>query len=130
MSETRTAGDALVESLNASLPTKEVEPGVWQRSGWDEREAALIEIARRAANDIEALEMALAEQGPMVTGSTGQQRLNPIFAELRQQRQGLAKILSQIKMPDEGMGGASGTSAVKSRAAKARWDRPGLRRAI
>lgn len=129
MGEEMNAGDALIERLNEALPTRTLEGGVVQRSSWDERESALIEIARRQANDIEALETALVMQGTLVTGSTGQQRLNPIFAELRQQRQGLAKILTLLRMPDEGMGAGSGVSAVKSRAASARWDRERRRKA-
>lgn len=112
MAESMTAGDKLVASLSASLP-EDVE--------WDERETALLDLARRQANDIAALEALLAEQGPVVTGSTGQDRLNPVFAELRQQRLALGKILGDVKLPDEGLGASKNAKA--QRAAQTRWNR-------
>ena len=90
---------------------------------WDERESALLELAQRQANDIASLEDLLAMQGSTVTGSTGQSRLNPAFAELRQSRLALARILSDLKMPDEGLAGTPQIKRVKAqRAANTRWN--------
>lgn len=87
---------------------------------WDERELAILDLARRQADDIAALEAVLAEQGPTVAGSMGQQRLNPAFAELRQQRLALGKLLESIRLPDEGMLGKT-PNVKKVRAAQTRW---------
>ncbi len=54
-------------------------------------------------------------EGPTVTGAAGQSRLNPVFGELRQQRLALSKILSGLRLPDEGMSGVR--DAVKRRRA-------------
>jgi len=106
----QTAGDALAAQLNGALP---------EGGEWDEREAALVDLARRQADDIEALERLLEKEGPTVTGAAGQSRLNPVFGELRQQRLALGKILSGLRLPDEGMSGVR--DAVKRRAAETRW---------
>ncbi|WP_157487923.1 MULTISPECIES: hypothetical protein [unclassified Leifsonia] len=91
-----TAGSDLVAQMNGALPVG---------AEWDERELALLSLAQRQADDIELLEKVLKDQGPIVTGSMGQDRLNPIFTEVRQGRQALAKILEAIKLPDEGLNG-------------------------
>jgi hypothetical protein len=109
---TTTAGELLAIQFNSALP-EGVE--------WDERELAMLMLAQSQANDIQALEGVLEDQGAVIIGSTGQQRLNPVFAELRQQRLALSKILAEIKLPDEGLG--STKNVVKQRAANARWDR-------
>jgi hypothetical protein len=101
-----TAGEALAAQLNGALP---------EGGEWDEREAALVDLARRQADDIEALERLLEREGPTVTGAAGQSRLNPVFGELRQQRLALSKILSGLRLPDEGMSGVR--DAVKRRRA-------------
>jgi hypothetical protein len=112
MTSDPTKGDELVALLDGSLPDD---------AEWDEREAALLDLARRQANDIDQLERLLAMEGATVIGSTGQSRLNPVFAELRQQRLALSRILGDIKLPDEGMGISK--NVTKSRAALVRWDR-------
>jgi hypothetical protein len=110
--KTGTAGDRLVNQLNESLD---------EGDEFDEREQALLDLARRQADDIEALEAALKTQGAMVTGSMGQERLNPIFGELRQQRTALARILGAVNFRDESDGTTSSKSVVRSRAAKRRY---------
>ncbi|MEE2529147.1 hypothetical protein V1639_08905 [Pseudarthrobacter sp. J75] len=112
MSEGFTAGDKLVKQFTEALGEGEE---------YDEREVAVLDLARRQANDIEALEGQLEAEGGSVTGSTGQSRLNPIYAELRQQRLALAKILQSVKLPDEGLG--SSRNSQQQRAARSRWDR-------
>lgn len=112
MTKTMTAGELLRKQLDAALP---------DGGEWDERESAILDLASRQANDIAALELLLEQEGPSVTGSTGQARMNPAFAELRQQRLALTKILDSIKLPDEGMGVAKNVKA--QRAAHTRWNR-------
>lgn len=106
------AGDKLVRQFTDALADGEE---------YDEREVAVLDLARRQANDIAALEGQLEAEGGSVTGSTGQSRLNPIYAELRQQRLALAKILQSVKLPDEGLG--SSRNSQQQRAARSRWDR-------
>lgn len=107
---TSDAGAALIAQINAALP---------ENGEWDERELAILDLARRQANDIADLETVLAGQGPLVKGSMGQERLNPAFAELRQQRLALGRLLESIRLPDEGMGHVP--DPKKSRAAATRW---------
>ena len=114
MAQLLSAGEQLVQLLNRALP---------DGSEWDERESALLDLASHQANDIERLEQLLAEQGAAVPGSKGQPRLSGVFAELRQQRLALARLLSDLRMPDEVGAAQTGASIRKSRAARARWDR-------
>jgi hypothetical protein len=86
---------------------------------WDEREATLLAIAERQSARIEQLEALLDDQGLSVKGSTGQDRLNPLVAELRLQYSALARTVEGIRLPDE-------TSETKKsvrhqRAAARRW---------
>lgn len=53
---------------------------------FDEWEVPLVETACRQADTVAELEAVLLEGGMVVTGSTGQQRLNPAVSELRQAR--------------------------------------------
>lgn len=112
MSKEPNAGDKLVKQFTDALADGEE---------YDERETALLDLARRQADDIAALERQLEAEGATVAGSMGQTRLNPIFAELRQQRLALAKILHDVKLPDEGLGASR--NSQQQRAARSRWDR-------
>lgn len=107
-----TAGDKLVQQFRDALGKDEE---------YDERESALLDLARRQADDIQALEDQLEAEGGAVKGSMGQTRLNPIYSELRQQRLALAKILHDVKLPEEGLG--SSRNSQQQRAARSRWDR-------
>ena len=90
--------------------------------GWefDARDLAMLYLCDRTAATIEKLEFELEEHGWVVEGSEKQPRLNPIVAELRQQRSALSGLLARINIP-------SGDEAPKSQqhqaAANARWDR-------
>jgi hypothetical protein len=112
MTEEIAAGEKLVKQFTDALADGEE---------YDERETALLDLARRQADDIDALEAQLKLEGASVAGSMGQSRLNPIFAELRQQRLALAKILHDVKLPDEGLGASK--NSQQQRAARSRWDR-------
>lgn len=109
-----TAGDGLVTQLRAALPV--TDQG---HAEFTERELVIVDLARRQMNDIETLENLLAEQGATVVGSMKQPRLNPIFAELRQSRIALSRILAELRMPDEGF--SDGKNVRKQRAANHRW---------
>lgn len=87
---------------------------------WDEREATLLAIAERQSGRIEQLEALLTQQGLSVIGSTGQQRLNPLVAELRLQYAALARTVEGIRLPDESEQAAP-KSVRHQRAAKRRW---------
>ncbi|WP_164202368.1 hypothetical protein [[Micrococcus luteus] ATCC 49442] len=112
MPKQMSAGYKLVQQFTDALA-----PG----EEYDERESALLDLARRQADDIDALEAQLKADGANVTGSMGQSRLNPIFAELRQQRLALGKLLHDVKLPDEGLG--SSKNVQQQRAAQSRWNR-------
>lgn len=112
MGRTQSAGDKLAQDFNGALP---------DGAEWDERESALLDLARRQADDVATLEAQLVIEGTSVVGSTGQARLNPIFAELRQQRLALSKILADVRLPDEGLGQSK--NVTKQRAANSRWNK-------
>lgn len=107
-----TAGEELRARFNDSLP---------DGAEWSERELAVLDLAVAQADDIDALEQALETHGMFVTGSMGQQRLNPVVTELRLQRRSLASLLSELQMPDESGGIAK--DPKKQRAAHAMHDR-------
>jgi hypothetical protein len=109
------AGEKLRTQIDAALP---------DGAEWSERENALLDLAVRQADDIGSLEEVLEKQGPTVKGSMGQSRLNPVFAELRQSRLALSRILHDLKMPDEGLDGSQAKDVKAQRAANVRW-RPG-----
>jgi hypothetical protein len=86
----------------------------------DEREEALLDLAARQARDVAAAEADIAGRGYLVTGSRGQDVLNPSIAEVRQSRIALGKLLGQLDLPE------STRDAVRNArgAAEARWKQP------
>lgn len=95
-------------------------------------ELLVLEKACRTADDSARLDAALKDAPLMVTGSTGQQRHNPLMHEARQTRALLAALLRQLALPDEPAmaGGASASEQTKGvspssqramNAARARW---------
>lgn len=112
---TVTAGDRLVEQISQALP---VAPD-GMTAEWSEIELSLIDLARAQMNEVEQLEAVLAADGPTVAGSKGQMRLHPAFAELRLARLALTRILSELRLPDQG----PLKNATKQRAANVRWAR-------
>lgn len=88
---------------------------------FDARDLVLLAAAERIAARIDALEAELESTGLMVSGSTGQLRLNPVVAEIRLQQTALARVLDGVHIP-------AGEGSVKKsprhqRAARQRWDR-------
>jgi hypothetical protein len=99
-------------------------------------EYRILEDAAREADLVELLADAQREQPLMITGSMGQQVLNPIIAEVRQHRAALSQLLTKLKLPDDpsgsaGEGADTGQPAGDERATKARaaanarWQRRG-----
>jgi hypothetical protein len=77
----------LVQAIRRSLP---------ESHEWDERETALLDLAERQAADLDRLEADIAEHGVRLDGG----RLNSVFAESRQCRVALARILGQSTFPN------------------------------
>lgn len=115
------AGEALWTRIVADLD-----------EGWrlDEREQALLEEAGRTADDIVALDAAIAEDGRTVTGSRNQVVLHPGIAEVRQLRALQLRLLSSLELTDPKADLASGTphQLRARRASAARWDKQKRRR--
>jgi hypothetical protein len=104
MSASESAPVAMVEEIRRSLP-----PG----HEWTERELALLDLAARQAADIERLEADIADIG--VRTASG--RLNQAFAEARQGRVALGRLLGLVDIPDD----VKPVSVHASKAARARW---------
>jgi hypothetical protein len=98
---------SLVEAIRDSLPASHE---------WDEREATLLALALAQARDIDALEADIADRGVRVEGR-GAEVLNQSFAEVRQQRVALARILGQVEIPES----ESSRSVHARKAAQGRW---------
>lgn len=88
-----------------------------------EDELVLLEQAAKVPNTIALLDAGMKGASLLVSGSMGQQREHPLLSEARQQRGQLARLLAQLKSPDED--GLSSTSAKARKAAQARWRRTG-----
>ncbi len=90
----------------------------------DAREVATLTAACRQADDVAALEAALAGSDLIVPGSKGQPTLNDIVAELRQGRLALARLLAALDLPDEEGVPRTLTPAQlqAKKAADTRWD--------
>ncbi len=89
-----------------------------------EHELALLEVAAHQADDVAALERAIAEDGYIVAGSQGQPRLSGAVTEVRQGRLALGKLLAQLALPDEDGEAAPSPASLRARkAANARWAR-------
>jgi len=64
-------------------------------------ELVLLEKACRTADESARLDAAVRGSPLLVTGSTGQQRHNPLLNEARQTRALLGALLKQLALPDE-----------------------------
>lgn len=86
-------------------------------------ELLLLEKACRTADESARLDEETRAAPLMVTGSTGQQRHNPLLNEARQTRALLAALLKQLALPDEAREAAKGrdNSTRATNAARARW---------
>jgi hypothetical protein len=91
---------------------------------FDERR--LLEDACREIDIIERLEVEFRGADTMVKGSMGQLVASPLLQELRQHRAVVARLLGQLKLPDEDAERAPESASDKARrAANTRWSKSG-----
>ncbi|AHY26918.1 terminase small subunit [Mycobacterium phage Nairb] len=90
-------------------------------------ELALLAHACREEDLIDMLEDALKDAPIMVSGSQGQDVINPMISELRQHRATQKTLLAALKLPDEveDAGGESTRSTNARAAAQSRWGKVG-----
>jgi hypothetical protein len=94
---------SLLEQLTADLP---------EGFEFSNQDREFIAMAEAQQGDISRLEASLADQETFVDGSAGNQRLNFLFAELRQMRNTRALILARVKIPQD---------SPSSKTAHGRW---------
>lgn len=81
----------------------------------------LAELAH-TVDELATLREASADADPVVTGSTGQPRVHPLFAELRAHRQALSRLVDQLALPAEYENeGLSPRQQSAKKAADTRW---------
>lgn len=91
----------------------------------DDGEAALLVEACRTLDMLDELAAAVARDGLMVKGSTGQPVTHPAVSEARQQRVTLARLLKALDFGDEDAPAVSSRASDHARyAAQERWSRP------
>ena len=85
-------------------------------------ELMLLESACKTADLVARLEAAMEGQPLVVRGSMGQEREHPLLSEARQQRALMARLLGQLKLPEEPESSLSSVRSQQARhAAQARW---------
>lgn len=90
----------------------------------DPAELAVLAEAARTVDELHRLHLALADAEVIVPGSTGQQRVNPLFAEVRSHRATLARLTTALALPDEEEEvGRTPASKRAQHAAQVRWGR-------
>lgn len=83
---------------------------------------ALLVQACRTVDELEQLREAIADAEVMTTGSQGQPVASPLFAEARAHRATLAKLISQLALPDEeDVPKLTGAQERARNAAQTRW---------
>jgi hypothetical protein len=92
----------------------------------DALERQVLRTAEQFVDRLEALEVAVARDGELLTSRTGVIRVHPAVSEHRQVSVALARVLASVSMAEAGSGGKN---PVKQRAARVRWDREERRRA-
>lgn len=106
------AGRAVWDCLHADIAADQE---------FSEREIVWLTMACKQADDLARLEAAIEDRGEWISGSSGQEVLNPCIMEARQARASLDRLLGRLAMPDEQ--GVPRTSASEhgQRAARSRW---------
>lgn len=129
----------MTEPAPAPLPAQRPPSGLGKagRALWrsitgayqlDPRETTTLAAAARQADDLAALETALAAGALVVEGSKGQPVLNAAVGELRQGRLALARLLGTLNLPTEDGGPALTSAQLRAqKAANTRWDLQRLR---
>jgi hypothetical protein len=91
--------------------------------GLDPAEMEILHELARSVDEIEALAAALATVDPIVTGSTGQPRVHPIYAELRNHRKVADRLAAALALPIEGEQFGRRRSPQAKAAVNTRWQR-------
>ena len=90
-------------------------------------ELAVLAAGARTADELTGLETELATADVVVSGSTGQERPNGLFREVREHRKALARLLKQLGLvetnEDSGKVVPLHISAARRAAVNSRWDR-------
>jgi hypothetical protein len=86
-------------------------------------ELRILEDACREVDIVERLETEFRDAPTMVRGSMGQEVASPLLQELRQHRAVVARLLGQLKLPDEDGRQQESVSNAARKAANARWSR-------
>src|SRR5688572_32369819 len=89
-----------------------------------EDEAVLLESACRQLDELRDLERALRGAQVLVSGSREQVRVNPLFAEARQHRLALARLLGLLGLEEEAPGHGVTRSHEARKLALLRWHPP------
>lgn len=88
-------------------------------------ELTVLAAAARTADELVALEAALADAPTVTAGSKGQDRVHPLYGEVRAHRALLSTLLARLDIPedadDDGLRRARSWHARN--AARARWSR-------
>lgn len=83
-------------------------------------ELSTLESACREASLVARLDEELSAADLVVTGSMGQQVVNPLVSEIRQHRSTLNALLKSLKLPDDVASGGERSAAARD-AVNARW---------
>ena len=89
----------------------------------DDELIMVVAPACRLSDEIVRMEGELADAPVMVAGSKGQDRPNPLFAELRAHRLARARLLGQLGLGDAGDADGQERSSVGRKMAHMRWRR-------
>ena len=115
----------------ARKPTAPPDLSVRGRAFWrstlgafelSEVELELLKECCRLLDECETLRDAVDKEGVTVAGSTGQPRVHPALAELRQHRLALGRLLAQLSLPDLDESALLSPAQARGRkAAQTRW---------
>jgi hypothetical protein len=87
----------------------------------DPAETALLHELCRTADELDVLTAAMVDQPPVVVGSQGQPRANPLLAEIRQHRRLAESLAVALALPVDGESIGRRRSTNAKIAANARW---------
>jgi hypothetical protein len=104
---------------------------LWRRmTGQFQFHEGELQILRQIAatvDEIDAMERVLAETGPMIPGSRGQLRLNPLYNQLAVHRTMVDRLMLSLGLPADGEQVGKRRSPQAKQAANARWRSPARR---
>lgn len=99
--------------------------GLWDdvQSGYVLRpdEERLLAAACRTLDEVARLERALRGAPAVVPGSTGQDRANPLYGEVRAHRLALKQLLVAVGLDEEDVSAGASRSHAGRRLARQRW---------